>query len=271
MTAVWLLQAVPVRGGAGFGSVNPDDSLFAALARLLAPIFAPLGFGDWHTSSALVVGFVAKEAVITSWAQTYAAADPTAGLPPHELQAHIVGAFQASSAGAVTAAVWAFLIFLLAYTPCVATVAAQKREIGARWTAFGIGMQLGVAWLLAFAVFQIAPALLVSAPLRQVLDALDGGARSRADVCAAHRAARRRDRRRHRPPGPHRQAEREGSSAPAAPRRLRSCASGVDGAPGCGAAAPSPARRGPMLVELSVRPGPGASGRQAGPAARPRP
>jgi ferrous iron transport protein B len=59
VTAVWLLQAIPMRGGATFGHVAPGDSLFAALARLLAPIFAPLGFGDWHTSSALVVGFVA--------------------------------------------------------------------------------------------------------------------------------------------------------------------------------------------------------------------
>ncbi len=155
VTAVWLLQAIPVRGGAAFGHVASNDSLFAALARLIAPVFAPLGFGDWHTSSALVVGFVAKEAVITSWAQTYAAADPTAGQSPVQLQHHIDAAFTASAGGATAAAVFAFLVFLLAYTPCVATVAAQLREIGARWTAFGIAMQLGVAWLLGVAVFQL--------------------------------------------------------------------------------------------------------------------
>jgi ferrous iron transport protein B len=159
VSLVWLLQAVPVRGGAAFGAVHPDDSLFAALARIIAVIFTPLGFGDWHTSSALVVGFVAKEAVITSWAQTYAAADPTSGLPPHELQSHILAAFDGSAGGATTAAVWAFLIFLLAYTPCVATVAAQRREIGARWTAFGIGMQLSVAWLLGALVFTVGRVL----------------------------------------------------------------------------------------------------------------
>lgn len=155
VTLVWLLQAIPVHGGAAFGSVPPDDSLFAAAARWIAPVFSPAGFGEWHTVGALVVGFVAKEAVLTSWAQTYAAADPATGLPPEQLQAHVHAAFAASSGGAVTAAVFAFLFFLLAYTPCVATVAAQRREIGARWTAFGIGMQLTVAWTVAVAVFQL--------------------------------------------------------------------------------------------------------------------
>ena len=154
VTAVWLLQAIPVAGRASFGSVAPDDSLFAALAKAIAPVFSLAGFGEWHTVGALVVGFVAKEAVLTSWAQTYATADPAAGLPPDQLQAHIGTAFAHSSGGAVTAAVFAFLVFLLAYTPCVATVAAQRREIGIRWTAFGIGLQLTVAWTVAVTVFQ---------------------------------------------------------------------------------------------------------------------
>jgi len=154
VTAVWLLQAIPLHGGR-FGHAPADNSVFAALARFIAPVFAPLGFGDWHTSSALVVGFVAKEAVITSWAQTYAAADPTAGQSPVQLQHHISVAFAGSAGGATAAAVFAFLVFLLAYTPCVATVAAQYREIGLRWTAFGIAMQISVAWLLGLAVFQL--------------------------------------------------------------------------------------------------------------------
>jgi len=155
VTLVWLLQAIPLRGGAAFGHVAPEDSLFAAVARALAVLFAPLGFGDWHTTGALVVGFVAKEAVISSWAQTYAAADPTGGHAPADLQHHVHAAFAASAGGATAAAACAFLVFLLAYTPCVATVAAQLREIGARWTAFGIGLQLTVAWTLGVAVFQI--------------------------------------------------------------------------------------------------------------------
>jgi ferrous iron transport protein B len=155
VTLVWLLQAIPVSGSGSFGAVSPDDSLFAAVSRAVAHVFAPTGFGDWHTVGALVVGFVAKEAVLTSWAQTYAAQDPTAGLPPDQLQAHVHAAFAASSGGGVTAAVFAFLVFLLAYTPCVATVAAQRREIGMRWTAFGIGLQLTVAWTVATLVFQL--------------------------------------------------------------------------------------------------------------------
>jgi ferrous iron transport protein B len=154
VTAVWLMQAIPLHGGS-FGHVAPGNSVFAAFARAIAPVFGPLGFGDWHTAGALVVGFVAKEAVITSWAQTYAASDPTGGQSPLQLQHHISSAFTLSSGGATVAAVFAFLVFLLAYTPCVATVAAQLREIGRRWTAFGMGLQIGVAWLLGFAVFQI--------------------------------------------------------------------------------------------------------------------
>jgi ferrous iron transport protein B len=155
VTLVWLLQAIPVRGSGSFGTVPPDDSLFAAASRGIATVFAPAGFADWHTAGALVVGFVAKEGVLSSWAQTYAAADPTAGLPPSQLQEHVHAAFAASSGGAVAAAVFAFLVFLLAYTPCVATVAAQRREIGWRWTGFGIALQLGVAWTAAVAVFQV--------------------------------------------------------------------------------------------------------------------
>jgi ferrous iron transport protein B len=154
VSVVWLLQAIPVRGGA-FGAVRPEDSLFAALARLIAPLFTPAGFGDWHTSGALAVGFVAKEAVISSWAQMYAAGDPTAGLSPAALQGHVADTFAASSGGATTAAVLAFLVFLLAYTPCVATLATQRREIGGRWALFGVGLQLSVAWALATVVFQI--------------------------------------------------------------------------------------------------------------------
>jgi ferrous iron transport protein B len=155
VTVVWLLQAIPVVPGAAFGHLDPQDSLFAAVAKAIAPVFAPLGFADWHTSSALVVGFVAKEAVITSWAQTYAATDPTVGQAPAQLQEQILTAFTASAGGATLAAVFAFLVFLLAYTPCVATVAAQIREIGARWALLAIAGQLTVAWTLGLAVFQI--------------------------------------------------------------------------------------------------------------------
>jgi ferrous iron transport protein B len=155
VSVVWLLQSVPVQGDRGFGDVPVQDSLYAATAEAVSPVFGPAGFGEWRTSSALMVGFVAKEAVISSWAQTYAASEPRDVHQPGQLGAFLRTDFERSSGGHTIPAVLAFLVFLLAYTPCVATVAAQKREIGLRWTLFGIAMQLSVAWLLAVAVFQL--------------------------------------------------------------------------------------------------------------------
>lgn len=152
---VWLLQATPLPGHGSFNNVDPEHSAFAGVSRVITPVFAPLGFDDWRTASALVVGFIAKEAVISSWAQTYAVEEPTNPNDPGALGALVRDDIQRASAGHELAAIWAFLIFLLAYTPCVATLAAQRREIGMRWTVFGVGMQLGVAWLLALVVFQI--------------------------------------------------------------------------------------------------------------------
>jgi ferrous iron transport protein B len=160
VSVVWLLQSIPVQGDRGFGEVPVQDSLYAATAQAIAPVFAPAGFGEWRTSSALLVGFVAKEAVISSWAQTYAASEPQDVNRPGQLGTYLRGDFEHSSGGIPLPAVWAFMVFLLAYTPCVATLAAQKREIGLRWTVFGVAMQLSVAWLLAVAVFQLGRLIL---------------------------------------------------------------------------------------------------------------
>lgn len=148
VVAVWLLQAIPVGGGEAFGHVDPENSLYAALAKAIAPVFAPAGFAAWQTVAALVVGFVAKEAVLSSWAQTY-------GVGDDGLAQAIQVSFAQSSGGHVIPAVLAFLVFILAYTPCVATLAAQKREIGLKWTGFGVALQLVIAYALAVATFQI--------------------------------------------------------------------------------------------------------------------
>jgi ferrous iron transport protein B len=150
---VWFLQSIPVDAGFGsFGHVLAvEHSLYGAMAEAIAPLFAPAGFGQWETAAALVVGFVAKEAVISSWAQTYAVAEGNEGL----LGDHVRAAFEQSSGGHPVAAVAAFMVFFLAYTPCVATLAAQKREVGWKWTGFGVALQLVTAFLLAVAVFQI--------------------------------------------------------------------------------------------------------------------
>lgn len=156
VAGVWMLSAIPAPGSGGsLADVPVEDSLFAATSEAIAPVFEPAGFGDWHATSALIVGFVAKEAVISSWAQTYAAQEPADPSAPGELGAQLRADFEASSGGHTTAAVFAFLTFLLAYTPCVATLAALNREVGRRWMLSSVAISMTTAWLLAVAVFQI--------------------------------------------------------------------------------------------------------------------
>lgn len=148
VTVVFLLQATPVVGDHRFADEDLPvaDSAYAAVADTLAPVFTPAGFGSGTLTGALVTGFVAKEAVLSTWAQTY---------PGEDLGEAVTRDFAEASGGHTMPAVWAFMMFLLAYTPCVATLAAQRREIGLRWTLTGLVLQLGVAWLLAVGTFQL--------------------------------------------------------------------------------------------------------------------
>ncbi len=155
VVVVWLLQSVPAGGVGSFGDVPVADSAYAEVSRWVAPLLTPAGFGQWQSVSALVVGFVAKEAVISSWAQTYALADPSAASGSGALGDQLLHTFSLSSGGHAAVAAVAFMVFLLAYTPCVATLAAQRREVGMRWTLFGVAVQLVVAWSLAVLVFQV--------------------------------------------------------------------------------------------------------------------
>lgn len=152
---VWLAQSIPTQPGERFGQVPVGDSAYGMAAKTIAPVFAPAGFGSWESASTLVVGFVAKEAVISSWAQTYAVEQPADNAAPGDLGSAVLASFTQSSGGHPIPAALAFMVFLMAYTPCVATLSAQWREIGAKWTLFGVAMQLTVAWTLAVAVFQI--------------------------------------------------------------------------------------------------------------------
>jgi ferrous iron transport protein B len=156
VTAVWLLSSIPAHGGAGTpGNTPVEQSLFGATARAITPAFAPAGYGDWHASAALITGFVAKEAVVATFAQTYSAAEPADMHRAGQLGPQLVDTFAHTSGGHTAVAVLAFMVFLLAYTPCMATVAAQRHEIGTRWTLVGMGIQLAVAWLLSVLVFQV--------------------------------------------------------------------------------------------------------------------
>ena len=153
---IWLLMAIPVSTDARIGEAAPQDSAYGTVARTIAPAFAPAGFDSWSLTGPLVTGFVAKEALISTWAQTYAVADAD---PTEQAASPLAGSiradFEAASEGHALAAVWAYMLFLLSYTPCVATIAAQRREIGWRWTLFGFGVQLALAWTLSVIAFQL--------------------------------------------------------------------------------------------------------------------
>lgn len=155
VAAVWFLQSMPAHPGQNFGEVPVEDSVYGVVAQTVAPVFEPAGFGSWETTSTLVVGFVAKEAAIASWAQTYAVAEPDDSGTPGDLGSRILATFTESSGGHPIPAALAFMVFFMAYTPCVATLAAQQREIGLKWTLFGVALQLVTAWVLAVAVFQV--------------------------------------------------------------------------------------------------------------------
>ncbi len=111
------------------------DSILASVGSLVAPVFAPNGFGNWQSVAALVSGFAAKEAVISTFSVI--------------LSGGLESAFTPLSA-------LSFLTFTLLYTPCVAAVAATRRELGSlKWTAAAILFQTGMAWAVSFGVFQI--------------------------------------------------------------------------------------------------------------------
>ena len=152
---VWALMAIPVTGNHSFADVPVEHSAYGAVSKAVSPIFAPAGFADWHTTGALITGFVAKEVVIASWGQNYAVDESNEQISNRELGKLLKRDFDKSSKGATYPAIWAFLIFLTAYTPCVATVGAQKKEFGTRWALIGVGLQLAIAWLLAVGVFQL--------------------------------------------------------------------------------------------------------------------
>ena len=155
VVAVWALMSIPVSSGFSFGEVPVEKSAYGTVSKAISPIFAPAGFDDWHTTGALITGFVAKEVVISSWAQNYAVDGEEGQSQEVSLGKLLKKDFEKSSGGAPLPAIWAFLVFLTAYTPCVATVAAQKREFGTKWALIGVGLQLAIAWLLAVAIFQI--------------------------------------------------------------------------------------------------------------------
>lgn len=133
---IWFLQTFDARLNVVSDS---SQSLLAALGGLLSPLFAPLGFADWRVSTALITGFTAKEAVVSTLAVLTGSSLST-------LPQALAGLFSPFTA-------FVFLIFTLLYTPCVAAIAAVKREMGGAKAAAGVALaQCLIAWLAAFAV-----------------------------------------------------------------------------------------------------------------------
>ena len=129
---IWFLQTFDIR----FNVVaDQSQSLLAGLGSIIAPALAPLGFGDWRASTALVTGLIAKESVISTLTVLLGATSPAA----------LSTMFSPFTA-------YVFLVFTLLYPPCVAAIGAVKSELGARYAIAVFAFQVTVAWIVAFVV-----------------------------------------------------------------------------------------------------------------------
>lgn len=118
---------------------NVDDSILAAIGRFIAPIFAPLGFGNWQSSVSLLSGLLAKESVVSSMEVIFNG----------DLKVVLPQFFTTISA-------YSFLIFTLLYTPCVSTLGTMKKEYGTKMMVFSICYQIALAWIVSFIFYHIA-------------------------------------------------------------------------------------------------------------------
>lgn len=126
---IWFLS--------GFPGADVSSSLLGRLGSMVAPIFHPIGFGDWQLAIAIISGFAAKELVIGALGTVYGAGNITAT---------IQGAFTPLEA-------LSFMVFVLFYTPCLATLAVIKEEAGTRWALFSVLYSVFVAWTASFIIY----------------------------------------------------------------------------------------------------------------------
>lgn len=141
---IWFLQTFDMRLNV---VANSEDSLLALIGQFFAPLFKPLGFSDWRVSTALMTGFSAKEAVVSTLAVL-------TGTSMDGLSVALNSLFTPLSA-------FAFLTFTLLYTPCIATISAASKELHSFARALGMmAMQTGIAWLMGTIVYQLGTILL---------------------------------------------------------------------------------------------------------------
>ena len=131
---IWFLQSFSF----SFSLVeNSKDSMLAVISGFLAPLFIPLGFGDWRVATALITGFMAKESVVSTFSVLF-------------------GTSEVMLSAISPAAALSLLVFCLLYTPCVAAVASVKRELGRKWAAGIVIFQCSIAWITALVVKLVA-------------------------------------------------------------------------------------------------------------------
>ena len=130
---IWFLQTFNLHMNV---VADSRDSILAVVAGIIAPVFLPLGFGNWKISTALITGFMAKESVVSTLSVLFGST------------AELTGAITPVAAASL-------LVFCLLYTPCVAAIASIKRELGAKWAAYVVLGQCVVAWIAAFIVHLI--------------------------------------------------------------------------------------------------------------------
>ncbi len=136
---IWFFQSFDIY----FELVQDNsNSMFADLGRLLAPLFKPLGFGNWQASVALLTGVIAKEAVVSTLSILYGGG-----------QESLLGAISSHFTPLVA---YAYMVFVLLYTPCLSSIAVMQREFNSfKWTVFALASQTGLAWVIAFLIYQI--------------------------------------------------------------------------------------------------------------------
>lgn len=117
------------------GTVDVNESILASIGNFIAPVFSPLGFGNWQSSVSLLTGLLAKETVVASMGIIFAG-DLSVMLPVYF----------------TTASAISFLVFVLLYTPCISVLGAMKKEYGTKFTLFASAYQLVLAWVVSFII-----------------------------------------------------------------------------------------------------------------------
>lgn len=187
---MWVLMNLP------WGVQSPRDSYFGRVSAAIAPVFAPAGFGDWQASGALISGFVAKELVVSTMSQIYVGGEEEAAPAPSNPVEDVVQIAAGFGQAAIDAGktllslipgldltagedeakdtvlistlqsafspltALAFAVFVLLYTPCVATLGVLKAEFGWRWAGVSALYQFSLAWLVAVIVYQVGRLIL---------------------------------------------------------------------------------------------------------------